>query len=81
MYLWLHWVFAAAWTFSSCTRGLLIAAASLAVDHRLQGTQALVGEAWRLGNCRSRALQHRLNSCGTWILVASGHVGSSLLRG
>ena len=64
MYLWLHWVFAAAWTFSSCTRGLLIAAASLAVDHRLQGTQALVGEAWRLSNCRPQALEHRLNSCG-----------------
>ena len=44
IYFWLHWVFIAAWAFSSCSEwgllfvavhGLLIAVASLVAEHRL----------------------------------------------
>ena len=39
-------------------RGLLIAVASLVVEHGLQ--------ARRLSSCGTRALERRLSSCGTW---------------
>ena len=45
--------------------GLLSAVASLA-KHRLQGTRASVVAAHGLSRCGSQALEHRLNSCGTW---------------
>ena len=53
--------------FSSCSewglffvavRGLLIAVASLVVEHRLQ--------ARRLSSCASWALERRLSSCDAW---------------
>ena len=43
--------------------GLLIAMASLVVEHRLYGSQASVAEAHGLRSCGSWALEHRLN-CG-----------------
>ena len=46
-------------------RGLLIALAFLAVEHTLQGTLNSLDVACGLGSCSSRALEHRLNSCGT----------------
>ena len=46
---------------------LLNAASSLAVEHRLQGTQTSVAAAHALSSCGSQALEHRLNSCGTWV--------------
>ena len=45
---------------------LLNAASSLAVEHRLQGTQTSVAAAHAFSSCGSQALEHRLNSCGTW---------------
>ena len=61
-------------------RGLLVAAASLVAEHRLQGVQASVVVAHGLGSCGSRALEHRLNNCGApaqllhgmWDLPRSG---------
>ena len=46
--------------------GLLIVVASLVAECRLQGSWASVVAAWGLSICGSRALGHRLNSCGTW---------------
>ena len=51
IYFWLHWVFIAAWAFSSCgewgllfvaVHGLLIAIACLVAEHRLLGERASV---------------------------------------
>ena len=44
--------------------------ASLAVKHRLEGTQASVVAARGLSSCGSSALEHRLNSCdvSAWLL-------------
>ena len=59
--------------FSSCgergllfvaVRGLLIAVASLVAEHGLLGTQASVVVAHGPSSCGSRALEHRLSSCG-----------------
>ena len=60
--------------FSSCSkwgllfvvvRGLLIAVASLVAEHGLDlGVQASVVVARGLSSCGSRALEHRLSSCG-----------------
>ena len=61
------------WNFSSCSEqgllfvvvlGLLTAVASL-VERGLSGARALVMEALGLSICSSRALEHRLSSCGT----------------
>ena len=41
---------------------LRIAVASFAVE--ALGTQASVAAAWGLSSCDSRALEHRLSSCG-----------------
>ena len=43
---------------------LLLAVPFLVVEHKLQGTQALVAVACGASSCSSRALEHRLNSCG-----------------
>ena len=40
--------------------------ASLVVEHELQDAQASAAAARGLGSCGSRALEHRLNSCGVW---------------
>ena len=47
-------------------RRLLIAVATLVSDHGLSGAQASVVTACGLSSCVSQALEHRLNSCGTW---------------
>ena len=82
IYFWLHWVFVAACgLFSSCIEwgllfiavcGLLIAVASLAVEHRLQ-----VCGLWQLWLAGSRAQAQQL-----WCmdLVALQHVESSWTR-
>ena len=59
---WLYWVFNAVGLFSSCSVhcGGLSCSRALAWGH------------WGFGNCSSRALEHRLSSCGSW---------ASLLRG
>ena len=49
--------------------GLLIAVASLAAEHRLQGPQASVIAAYGLSSCESWGLKHRLSSCGAWALL------------
>ena len=52
-------------------RGLLIAVASLFVEHGLYlGTWTSVVVARGLSSCGSRAIEHRLSSCGTraWLL-------------
>ena len=63
-----------AWAFSSCgergllfiaVRGLLIAVASLAVEHVLQGARASVVVARGPSSCGSRAVERRLSSCGS----------------
>ena len=46
--------------------GLLIAVASLAAVHGLQGMQAAVAVAFVLSSCSSWALEHRFISCGKW---------------
>ena len=74
IYFWLHWVFVAAWAFSSCGEwGLLFV-----VVHRHLIAVASRGGAWALDmwasvvvehglrSCSSQALEHRLSSCGTW---------------
>lgn len=43
--------------------GLLIAAASLAVKHRLWGLQASIIVARGLSSCNSQTAGHRLSSC------------------
>ena len=44
--------------------GLLLAVASLVVEHRLQGTWASVVTACGVSSCSSQALEHRLHSFG-----------------
>ena len=44
--------------------GLLIAVDSLFVEHGLWGLQASEVAAHGLSSCGSRALEHKLNSCG-----------------
>ena len=43
----------------------LLAAASLVVEHRLEGARASVAAAPELGSWGSQAPEHRLSSCGT----------------
>ena len=61
--------------FSSCAkwgysliavRRLFTAVASLFAEHRFQCMQVSVAVALGLGSHGSWALEHRLNSCGTW---------------
>ena len=44
---------------------LLIAAASLVMEHKFKGTWASVAAAHGLNSCGSQAVEHRLNSYGT----------------
>ena len=46
---------------------LLIAAASLAAEHGLQGAWASAAAACGLSTCDSWAPEHRLNSCGAQV--------------
>ena len=71
---WLHWVFVADFSLVAKSRGnsvvevlgLLIAVVSLVVEHGLQAVQA------SFSSCSSPALEHRLNSCGTWVQLLCG---------
>ena len=73
-YFWLCWVFVAVLGVSLVVvrRGysllsvnkLLIAVASLAVEHGLKGTQATVIVACGLSSCGFWALEHGLSCCG-----------------
>ena len=72
-FFWLRRVFIAArGLFSSCSeRGLLfvsvrglIVVASLVAEHRAPGAPTSVVVARGLSSCGSRALEHRLSSCG-----------------
>ena len=56
---------------------LLLAVAFLLAESGLKGTQASVVAASGLSGCSSRALEHRLDSCGA---LAYLHVGSSWIR-
>ena len=47
-------------------RGLLIAVASLVVEHGLQRAWASVDAAGGLSSCGPWALERRLSSCGSW---------------
>ena len=71
IYFWLAW----GGFFPSCSkrgqlsvavRGLFTVVASLVAEHELQDAQASAAAARGLGSCGSRALEHRLNSCGVW---------------
>ena len=65
---------------SHCSAGLLIAVASLVVEHGLWGTRASIAVACGLNSCGSPVLQHSLSSCvrqtlllgGTWDLPRQG---------
>ena len=66
--------------FSSCVErrllfivvcGLLIAVASLFVEHGLQSAGSVV-VARGLSSCDSRALERRLSSCGAWAQLFHG---------
>ena len=46
---------------------LLIAVASLVAEHGLKGVQISVAMANGLSSCNSWTLEHRLNSCSTWV--------------
>ena len=59
----LCWVFVATQALSSCSEWGLFFGASLAVEHRLQGTPASTVAAHGLSSCGSQALEHRLSSC------------------
>ena len=50
--------------YSRAAQRLLTAVASLAAEHTLQGTWVSEVAAHGLSSCASRALEHRLNSCG-----------------
>ena len=72
IYFWLHWVFVAAWAFTSCSeqgllfivvRGLLIEVASRCRAWAL-GVRASVVVTCGLSSCGSRAIVCRLSSSG-----------------
>ena len=90
MYFWLCWVFAAAcsscgewgllqqWRVGAtlvAVHGLLIAVASLVVEHRLQAHK--LQQLWHAGfsSCGSWALEHRLSSCGARAQLLHGMWG------
>ena len=90
-HFWLYQVFIAAQAFSlvaeregpslAVVLRLLITAASLVAEHRLQGAKASVVKAHGLNSCSSQALEHRINSWGAraqllfsmWSLPESGN--------
>ena len=45
---------------------------SVVGEHGLQGAQASVVAVFGLRSCGSRALEHRLNSCGAWARLLHG---------
>ena len=53
-------------------RLLIVGVASLVADHRLQATQASVAAACGISSCVSWALEHGINSCGTWVQLLHG---------
>ena len=51
---------------------LLLVVSSLAVEHGLQGMWALAVVPHGLRSYGSRALEHRLSSCGAWTQLLHG---------
>ena len=51
--------------------GLLIAMASLVVEHTLSGI-SMGSRALRLSSCSFQALEGRLSGCGTWAFLPCG---------
>ena len=49
--------------------GLLIAVASLVLEHKLKGVRASIIWAHGLSSCSCWVLEHRLSSCGMWALL------------
>ena len=79
--IWLCWLFVAvhglslvavSGGYSVAAHGLLIAVASLVVEHRLQGVWTSVVVTRGLSSCGLRALEHRLSSCGAWAQLRRG---------
>ena len=68
IYLWLHRVFVAERRGCSLVvvHELLIAEASLVMEHRFLGIRTSVVVARGLRSCGSQALEHRLSGCGAW---------------
>ena len=58
----------------------LLFAVAFVVEHGLECAWASVIVARELSSCDSWALEHRLNSCGTWVYLLWWHVGSSQIR-
>ena len=52
--------------------GFLIAAAALVAEPGLQDVKVSVVVTRGLSSCSSQALEHRLNSCGTWAYLLFG---------
>ena len=52
---------------STALCGLLVAVVSLVMERALQGAWDSVVVARGLSSCNSRALEHRLSSCGAWL--------------
>ena len=52
--------------------GLLVALASLVVEHGLQGARASTAAHVGLAVSSFQAPEHRLNSCGAWALLLQG---------
>ena len=76
LFIWLHWVFVAAWAFSLvveskvfslvAARGLLIAAVSHVAEHGHYSVRTSVVMTLGLSSCSAWALEHRFSSCGVW---------------
>ena len=74
IYFWLCWVFVAAWLLSSCGEWGLLPSGSVLASHyggfsycRAQALGPAGISLWHVGfsSCSSRALERRLNDCGT----------------
>ena len=80
LFFFFNYLFIFGWTGSSSVRGLslvvehglLVVAASLVVGHRLWSLPASVVAVCGLSSCASRALEHRINSCGTQASLLQG---------
>ena len=82
VYFWLPWVFTAyTQAFSHCGEWGLLSSCGTQASHFSDfsccrawslGTWASVAVARGLRSCSSPALEHRLNSCGPWILLLHG---------
>ena len=73
--IWVYWVFAAARAFSSCGEQELLSGCNAQASHcsgfswcRAQalGRAGFSSCSTQLSSCSSKALDHRVNSCGPW---------------